>query len=411
METVGLAPEMAEPLPGAAVRRPAAARRRRPRAGRRPAGPADGRAVQRGRPGRAREPAGRAAAAAGRAGQDDRVRHPRHRRGRQARRQGRGAAGGRQARPVRRAAACCSPGRPTTSSTTSWAATAATAGWLPVLGARSPLRRAAAPSRSASSRAADAGLDAGRRRRRAARRAGSTPPRPAAGRRRTRATSCRGGSLYDVGRRLAAQRARRGAVLAVRAGSRSTSDGRGRRRRSAPTTCCARSTTPAAHERGLRSAHDLGARATSTASGSCCCSTSLRHTADPHRARARDPAGLARQPQRRAPQHAAQRLGAALHGPSLALFVLLPPLLGTGILNPANVIVALTIYTVALLVRTVADGLAAVPSAVVNSATAMGYTPAAPVRRRRAADGRPGDPRRAPGGGGVERSAWSRSVR
>jgi osmoprotectant transport system permease protein len=61
--------------------------------------------------------------------------------------------------------------------------------------------------------------------------------------------------------------------------------------------------------------------------------------------------------------------------PSLALFVLLPPLLGTGILNPANVIVALTIYTVALLVRTVADGLGAVPPVVVNSATAMGYTP------------------------------------
>ena len=49
--------------------------------------------------------------------------------------------------------------------------------------------------------------------------------------------------------------------------------------------------------------------------------------------------------------------------------------LGTGILNPANVIVALTIYTVALLVRTVADGLSAVPAAVVDSATAMGYTP------------------------------------
>lgn len=61
--------------------------------------------------------------------------------------------------------------------------------------------------------------------------------------------------------------------------------------------------------------------------------------------------------------------------PSLALFVLLPPLLGTGILNPANVIVALTVYTVALLVRTVADGLSAVPPIVVNSATAMGYTP------------------------------------
>ena len=62
--------------------------------------------------------------------------------------------------------------------------------------------------------------------------------------------------------------------------------------------------------------------------------------------------------------------------PSLALFVLLPPLLGTRILDPVNVIVALTVYTVALLVRTVADGLSAVPPVVVNSATAMGYGPA-----------------------------------
>jgi osmoprotectant transport system permease protein len=61
--------------------------------------------------------------------------------------------------------------------------------------------------------------------------------------------------------------------------------------------------------------------------------------------------------------------------PSLALFVLLPPLLGIGILNPLNVLVALTVYTLALLVRTVADGLSAVPPIVVNSATAMGYTP------------------------------------
>ena len=61
--------------------------------------------------------------------------------------------------------------------------------------------------------------------------------------------------------------------------------------------------------------------------------------------------------------------------PSLALFVLLPPLLGTRILDPANVIVALTVYTVALLVRTVADALSAVPPVVVNAATAMGYTP------------------------------------
>ncbi|HEY4422001.1 MAG TPA: ABC transporter permease subunit [Pseudonocardia sp.] len=64
--------------------------------------------------------------------------------------------------------------------------------------------------------------------------------------------------------------------------------------------------------------------------------------------------------------------------PSLALFVILPPLLGTQILDPINVIVALTVYTVALLVRTVADALSAVPPVVVNAATAMGYRP---VRR------------------------------
>lgn len=59
--------------------------------------------------------------------------------------------------------------------------------------------------------------------------------------------------------------------------------------------------------------------------------------------------------------------------PSLALFVVFPLILGTQILDPVNVVAALTIYTVALLVRTVADGLAAVPEDVVQSATAMGY--------------------------------------
>ena len=61
--------------------------------------------------------------------------------------------------------------------------------------------------------------------------------------------------------------------------------------------------------------------------------------------------------------------------PSLALFVLLPPILGTRILDPINVYIALTVYTVALLVRTVADALSAVPPIIVNSATAMGYAP------------------------------------
>ena len=58
--------------------------------------------------------------------------------------------------------------------------------------------------------------------------------------------------------------------------------------------------------------------------------------------------------------------------PSLALFILMPLVLGTPILSDLNVIVALTLYTIALLVRTVADGLGAVPAEVTASATAMG---------------------------------------
>jgi len=61
--------------------------------------------------------------------------------------------------------------------------------------------------------------------------------------------------------------------------------------------------------------------------------------------------------------------------PSLALFVVLPSILGTRILNPVNVVVALTLYTLALLVRVVADALDSVPPLVRQSATAMGYRP------------------------------------
>lgn len=59
--------------------------------------------------------------------------------------------------------------------------------------------------------------------------------------------------------------------------------------------------------------------------------------------------------------------------PSLALFVMMPILLGTKVLDPVNVVVAMTIYTVALLVRTVADGLGSVPDHVLQAARAMGY--------------------------------------
>jgi osmoprotectant transport system permease protein len=60
--------------------------------------------------------------------------------------------------------------------------------------------------------------------------------------------------------------------------------------------------------------------------------------------------------------------------PSLVLFVTLPGILGTETLAPINVAVALTVYTVALLVRVVADGLSSVSPEVLAAASAMGYT-------------------------------------
>jgi osmoprotectant transport system permease protein len=59
--------------------------------------------------------------------------------------------------------------------------------------------------------------------------------------------------------------------------------------------------------------------------------------------------------------------------PSLVLFVVLPLLLDTGILDPLNVAVALTLYAMALLVRSVVDGLSSVPDHVASAATALGY--------------------------------------
>lgn len=61
--------------------------------------------------------------------------------------------------------------------------------------------------------------------------------------------------------------------------------------------------------------------------------------------------------------------------PSLALFVVMPLILGTRILDPLNVAAALVLYAVALLVRSVVDGLDDVPDDVMTSATAMGYRP------------------------------------
>lgn len=60
--------------------------------------------------------------------------------------------------------------------------------------------------------------------------------------------------------------------------------------------------------------------------------------------------------------------------PSLALFVLLPLLLGTRILDDLNVMVALSLYAIAMMLRGAVDGFDHVSPAVRRSATAMGYS-------------------------------------
>lgn len=60
--------------------------------------------------------------------------------------------------------------------------------------------------------------------------------------------------------------------------------------------------------------------------------------------------------------------------PSLALFVTIPAVVGLPVLDPLNVVIALAVYSTALLVRAVPEALDSVPFAVVDSAEAMGYS-------------------------------------
>jgi len=61
--------------------------------------------------------------------------------------------------------------------------------------------------------------------------------------------------------------------------------------------------------------------------------------------------------------------------PSLALFALLPPILGISFLSEVNLIIALTIYAVAIMTRFVADALDSVDPVVRQAAVAVGYGP------------------------------------
>jgi osmoprotectant transport system permease protein len=59
--------------------------------------------------------------------------------------------------------------------------------------------------------------------------------------------------------------------------------------------------------------------------------------------------------------------------PSLALFMLIPPLVGISVLSEANVIIALSLYAVAIMVRTASDAFASIEPAALRAATAVGY--------------------------------------
>jgi osmoprotectant transport system permease protein len=61
--------------------------------------------------------------------------------------------------------------------------------------------------------------------------------------------------------------------------------------------------------------------------------------------------------------------------PSLALFVILPGVLGLQTLDPLNIVIALSLYTFALMARTVADALTSVQGTTTQAAFALGYRP------------------------------------
>jgi osmoprotectant transport system permease protein len=68
-------------------------------------------------------------------------------------------------------------------------------------------------------------------------------------------------------------------------------------------------------------------------------------------------------------------MGGVLYSlPSLPLLAIIPAVLGTSFLDPLNVVVALTLYAVALLVRTVADAFAQVSGEVLDAASANGHS-------------------------------------
>jgi osmoprotectant transport system permease protein len=61
--------------------------------------------------------------------------------------------------------------------------------------------------------------------------------------------------------------------------------------------------------------------------------------------------------------------------PSLPLFVILPLIIPTRVLDETNLVVALTIYGVAIMARSAADALASVETPTLDASTAIGFSP------------------------------------
>ncbi|MGJ6979241.1 ABC transporter permease [Aestuariimicrobium soli] len=81
--------------------------------------------------------------------------------------------------------------------------------------------------------------------------------------------------------------------------------------------------------------------------------------------------------------HVRPRVGAPLLGaasllyavPALPLLIIIPALVGTPLRSPATMVIALTVYGVALLVRSAADAFASVDDRAREAAIAVGYSP------------------------------------
>ena len=60
--------------------------------------------------------------------------------------------------------------------------------------------------------------------------------------------------------------------------------------------------------------------------------------------------------------------------PSLPLLIVIPVIVGVALRSPANMVIVLTLYGVAVLVRQAAEGFRAIPRATLQAANACGYS-------------------------------------